>query len=170
LNRYHRYLATDDYVDKNTLNRKSVFFVYFCISKIMGRILALDYGKVRTGIAITDELQIIASGLTTVTTKELIEYLDSYLENENVDLFIVGLPKQMNNKLSESEALIIPFLKKLKAKFPQIPIERVDERFTSKMAFQSMRDSGLKKKQRQNKALIDEISATIILQTYLASR
>jgi len=136
----------------------------------MGRILALDYGKVRTGIAITDELQIIASGLTTVTTNELLQYLASYLEHEKVDLFIVGLPKQMNNELSESETLIVPFLKKLKEKFPHIPIERVDERFTSKMAFQTMIDSGLKKKQRQNKALVDEISATIILQTYLTSR
>lgn len=136
----------------------------------MGRILALDYGKVRTGIAITDELQIIASGLTTVATKELIEYLAAYLENENIDLFVVGLPKQMNNEPSESEALIIPFLKKLKAKFPQIPIERIDERFTSKMALQTMIDSGLNKKQRQSKALIDQISATIILQTYLSSR
>ena len=144
--------------------------MYFCKSIIMGRILALDYGKVRTGIAITDELQIIASGLTTVTTNELLQYLASYLEHEKVDLFIVGLPKQMNNELSESETLIVSFLKKLKEKFPHIPIERVDERFTSKMAFQTMIDSGLKKKQRQNKALVDEISATIILQTYLTSR
>ena len=135
----------------------------------MGRILAIDYGKVRTGIAITDELQLIASGLTTVSTKELLSFLKSYMENEKVDLFVVGLPKQMNNELSESEALITPFLKKLKVAFPDIPIERVDERFTSKMAFQTMIDSGLKKKQRQNKALIDEISATIILQTYLSN-
>ena len=136
----------------------------------MGRILAIDYGKVRTGIAVTDELQIIASGLTTVLTKELLEFLSSYVKNETVELFIVGLPKQMNNELSESEPLIISFLKKLEAKFPNIPIERVDERFTSKMAFQTMIDSGLNKKQRQNKALIDEISATIILQTYLSGR
>lgn len=136
----------------------------------MGRVLAIDYGKVRTGIAVTDELQIIASGLTTVSTKELLEFLSAYIKNENVDLFIVGLPKQMNNEFSESEALIVPFLKKLEVKFPNIPIERVDERFTSKMAFQTMIDSGLNKKQRQNKALIDEISATIILQTYLSSK
>ena len=136
----------------------------------MGRILAIDYGKVRTGIAVTDELQIIASGLTTVLTKELLEFLSSYVTNETVDLFIVGLPKQMNNEPSESESLIIPFLKKLEAKFPSTPITRVDERFTSKMAFQTMIDSGLKKKQRQNKALIDEISATLILQSYMYNK
>ena len=136
----------------------------------MGRILAIDYGKVRTGIAVTDELQIIASGLTTVFTKELLEFLSSYVIKETVDLFIVGLPKQMNNEPSESESLIIPFLKKLEAKFPSTPITRVDERFTSKMAFQTMIDSGLKKKQRQNKALIDEISATLILQSYMYNK
>lgn len=133
----------------------------------MGRILAIDYGKVRTGIAVTDELQLIASGLTTVLTKELLAFLNSYIETEKVDLFVVGLPKQMNNELSESENLITPFLKILESKFPNIPIKRVDERFTSKLAFQTMIDSGLNKKKRQNKALIDEISATIILQTYL---
>ena len=136
----------------------------------MGRVLAIDYGKVRTGIAVTDELQIIASGLTTVSTKDLLEFLSKYIKNENVELFIVGLPKQMNNEFSESEALIVPFLKKVEVKFPNIPIERVDERFTSKMAFQTMIDSGLNKKQRRNKALVDEISATIILQTYLSSK
>ena len=136
----------------------------------MGRILAIDYGKVRTGIAVTDELQIIASGLTTVFTKELLEFLSSYVTKETVDLFIVGLPKQMNNEPSESESLIIPFLKKLEAKFPSTPITRVDERFTSKMAFQTMIDSGLKKKQRQNKALIEEISATLILQSYMYNK
>lgn len=133
----------------------------------MGRILALDYGKKRTGIAITDELQIIASGLTTVETKDIFKFLHDYLKTENVVLFVVGEPKQMNNMPSESEVLIQPFLVKLQKQFPKIPIQRVDERFTSKMAFQTMLDGGLKKKQRQNKALIDEISATIILQTYL---
>lgn len=133
----------------------------------MARILSLDFGKIRTGIAVTDELQIIASGLTTVSTKEIFKFLDTYLSNEKVELFVVGEPKQMNNQVSESEALILPFIKKLKNKFPAIPIKRVDERFTSKMAFQTMIDSGLNKKQRQNKALIDEISATIILQTYM---
>lgn len=134
----------------------------------MGRILAIDYGKVRTGIAVTDELQLIASGLTTVLTKELMSFLNTYVETENVDTFVIGLPKQMNNEASESEALIGPFLDKLAKKFPNILIQRVDERFTSKMALQTMIDSGLKKKKRKNKALIDEISATIILQSYLS--
>jgi len=133
----------------------------------MARILAFDFGKIRTGIAVTDELQIIATGLTTVKTKDIFSFLKNYMQNESVELFLIGEPKQMNNEVSESEKLIIPFIKKLKEKFKNIPIKRVDERFTSKMAFQTMIDSGLSKKQRQNKALIDEISATIILQTYL---
>ena len=136
----------------------------------MGRILAIDFGKVRTGIAVTDELQIIASGLETVATKELIEFLKNYTTSENVELFVVGEPKQMDNNPSESEALIIPFLEKLKKAIPKIPIERVDERFTSKMAVQTMIDSGLSKKKRKNKALVDEISATLILQSYLYSK
>ncbi|NKI26289.1 putative holliday junction resolvase [Arenibacter nanhaiticus] len=133
----------------------------------MGRIVALDYGKVRTGIAVTDELQLIASGLTTVATKDLLNFLRTYVEKENVEKFVVGEPKQMNNEPSESEALITPFLRTLHGVFPKIPVERQDERFTSKMAFQTMIDSGLKKQQRKNKALVDEISATIILQAYL---
>ncbi|WP_272023897.1 Holliday junction resolvase RuvX [Olleya namhaensis] len=133
----------------------------------MARILAIDFGKVRTGLAVTDEMQIIASGLTTVNTKELIAFLKDYLSKEQVELFLVGEPKQMDNTPSESEALIIPFLVKLENAFPKIPIKRVDERFTSKMATQTLIDSGLKKKQRQNKALLDEVSATIILQSYL---
>lgn len=133
----------------------------------MGRLLALDYGKKRTGIAITDELQLIASGLTTVRTFELIDFLKEYTEKENVQKFIVGEPLQMDNTPSESEALIAPFLNRLKKVFPHIPVERHDERFTSKMAFQTMIDSGLKKKKRRDKALVDEISATIILQAYL---
>jgi len=136
----------------------------------MGRILAIDYGTKRTGIAITDEMQIIASGLTTVNTKELITFLNEYIVTENVELFIVGLPKQMDNTASESEVDIQKFLKKLEVSIPNIPIARVDERFTSKMAFQTMIDSGLKKKQRQNKGLIDEISATLILQSYLSRK
>ena len=136
----------------------------------MSQILAIDYGKKRTGIAVTDDLQIIASGLTTVNTEDIFSFLDNYIQNEKVELFLIGEPKQMNNKPSESEALIIPFIEKLKNKFKQIPIKRVDERFTSKMAMQTMIDSGLNKKKRQNKALIDEISATIILQTYLYNK
>ena len=134
----------------------------------MARILALDYGKVRTGIAVTDELQIIASGLTTVKTKELISYLMEYINKENVELIVIGEPKQMDYSPSESEALISPFIIKLKEKLPNTPIKRVDERFTSKMAFQTMIDSGFSKKKRRDKALLDEISATIILQTYMS--
>ncbi|MBC3847242.1 Holliday junction resolvase RuvX [Winogradskyella echinorum] len=136
----------------------------------MGRILAIDYGTKRTGIAVTDELQIIASGLTTVDTKELIPFLKQYTETENVDKLVVGLPKQMDNTASESEIYIQKFLELLAKAIPHIPVERIDERFTSKMAFQTMIDSGLKKKQRKNKALIDEISATLILQSYLTSQ
>ncbi|MBC2845666.1 Holliday junction resolvase RuvX [Winogradskyella flava] len=135
----------------------------------MGRILAIDYGTKRTGLAVTDEMQIIASGLTTVHTKGLLGFLEDYIAVENVEKFVVGEPKQMDNTASESEVYIQKFLEKLRKRIPHIPIERVDERFTSKMAFQTMIDSGLKKKQRQNKALIDEISATLILQSYLAS-
>ncbi|MET7028071.1 Holliday junction resolvase RuvX [Sediminicola luteus] len=133
----------------------------------MARIVALDFGKVRTGIAVTDELQIIASGLETVETKNLLDFLKNYVQQEKVEKFVVGEPKQMDNTPSESEVLIKPFLLKLTAAFPEIPIVRHDERFTSKMAFQTMIDSGLNKKQRRNKALVDEISATIILQAYL---
>ena len=135
----------------------------------MARILAIDYGTKRTGLAVTDEMQIIASGLTTVQTTELLTFITDYITKENVEKFVVGLPKQMDNTASESEVHIQSFLEKLSKQIPHIPVERVDERFTSKMAFQTMIDSGLKKKQRQNKALIDEISATLILQSYLAS-
>lgn len=133
----------------------------------MGRVLALDYGKKRTGIAVTDELQLIASGLTTVSTRELLTFLQGYVKEEKVGKFVVGEPRQMNNTPSESEVFIAPFLIKLKKEFPGIPIVRQDERFTSKMAMQSMIEGGIKKKQRRNKALVDEISATIILQAYL---
>lgn len=133
----------------------------------MARILALDYGVKRTGIAATDELQLIASGLTTVETSELFPFLEDYLANEKVELVLVGEPRQRDGSHSAVEEEIQQFLVKLTTAFPKLPIERVDERFTSKMAFQTMIDSGLKKKQRQNKALIDEISATILLQSYL---
>ena len=141
---------------------------YFCKKTYnLGRILAIDFGKKRTGIAATDDLQIIASGLTTVNTDDLIPFLKKYVSKNQVELFVVGKPKQMNNTDSESEALILPFLKKLKNQIPQIPLLRIDERFTSKIAFQTMIDSGLNKKKRKNKALVEEISATIILQSYL---
>ena len=136
----------------------------------MARVLAIDFGKIRTGIAVSDELKIIASGLTTVNTSDLLSFLKEYTSKEKVELFLMGLPKQMDNSDSESEALILPFLKKIEKLFPQIPMKRIDERFTSKMAFQTMIDSGIKKKQRRNKAIVDEISATIILQSYLYSQ
>ena len=135
----------------------------------MARILALDYGAKRTGIAVTDEMQIIASGLTTVETRELLKFLEAYFSSENVELVLVGEPKQMDNTASQSEVAISEFLKKFCLKFPLMQLKRVDERFTSKMAVKTMLDSGLKKKKRQNKALVDEISATIILQSYLYS-
>jgi putative Holliday junction resolvase len=144
-------------------------FCFIFERKSMARLLAIDYGTKRTGIAITDELQIIASGLTTVETRKLLPFLKEYVTKEKVELFIIGEPKQMNNTVSESEADILPFIDKLSKTIPNIPIVRVDERFTSKMAFQTMIDSGLKKNQRKNKALIDEISATIILQSYMNS-
>jgi len=136
----------------------------------MARILAIDFGTKRTGIAVTDELQIIASGLTTVNTKDLLVFLKNYVAKETVELFVVGEPKQMDNSASESETYIIKFIAKLEKTIPNIPIKRIDERFTSKMAFQTMIDSGLKKNQRKNKALVDEISATLILQSYLYSK
>ncbi len=129
--------------------------------------MALDYGKRRTGIAITDELQLIASGLTTVDTDDLMKFLKAYMNSENVSGIVVGEPKQMNSLPSESEAFIQPFIKRLAKQFPQIPIYRQDERFTSKMAVQSLLQAGVKKKQRRNKALVDEVSATLILQAYL---
>lgn len=136
----------------------------------MARILAIDFGEKRTGIAVTDELQLIASGLTTIHTIDLLSFIKEYTTREKVELFLVGKPKQMNNTDSESEILITPFLQQLKKLFPLIPVKRIDERFTSKIAFQTMIDSGIKKKQRRNKKMIDEISATIILQSYLYNK
>ena len=133
----------------------------------MARILAIDYGTKRTGIAVTDELQIIASGLTTVNTETLLVFLEKYFSEEKVELVLIGEPKQKDGTASQSEVHIQEFLKNFIVKFPEMPVKRVDEAFTSKMAFQTMIDSGLKKKKRRDKALIDEISATIILQTYL---
>jgi putative Holliday junction resolvase len=133
----------------------------------MGRIMAIDYGRKRVGIAVTDELQLIANGLTTVASHEVFSFLKTYLQDEKVDVFVVGEPRQMNNQPSESLQYIMPFVNRLKKEFPEKTVEMVDERFTSKMAFQTMIDAGLKKKDRQNKALVDTISATIILQSYL---
>ena len=150
----------------------------------MSRILAIDYGRKRTGIAVTDPMQIIANGLTTVSTHGLMDlnglttvsthglmdFLLDYVKRERVERIIVGHPKQMNNEDSENMKYIVPFLNRLKKVLPDIPVEMVDERFTSVLAHQAMLAGGLKKKDRQNKALVDEISATIILQSYLESK
>lgn len=136
----------------------------------MPRILAIDYGLKRTGIAVTDEMQLIASGLTTVESPTIIPFLRTYFTNEKVEKVLVGEPKQMNGLPSESAVIIEKFVQEFIKFFPEMILVRVDERFTSKMAFQSMIDAGLKKKQRQNKALIDEISATIMLQDYLSRK
>jgi len=133
------------------------------------RLLAIDYGLKRTGIAITDEMQIIASGLITVPSDTAIAFLKDYFGKEQVEKVLIGEPKQMNNEPSQSAALIEEFVQKFKLQFPDMPVIRVDERFTSKLAFKVMIDSGLKKKQRQDKGLIDEISATIMLQDYLSA-
>jgi len=138
--------------------------------KAMGRILSIDYGKKRTGIAVSDQLQIIANGLTTVETSKIFDFLSEYLQKEDVSCIVVGLPKQMNNEPSENMKRVEPFVNRLKKLYPQIPVEYWDERFSSKMAEQTMRDAGLKKKDRQNKELVDEISAAIILQGYMESR
>jgi len=136
----------------------------------MGRILAIDYGGKRTGIAVTDELQLIASGLTTVETKELLPFLIDYFASENVTDVVVGEPTQKDGTPSGIEEEIQKFLKRFVKQFPEMPVHRIDERYTSKMAFQTMIDSGLKKKQRRNKGLIDEIAATIMLQDYMGHR
>lgn len=136
----------------------------------MGRIIAIDYGRKRCGIAVTDPLAIIASPLTTVKTHELMMFIKKYLSDEEVDCIVIGEPKQMDYSESESEELIRPFIKQLKKVIPNMPIERVDERFTSKMASQAILDAGMNKKSRQDKALVDKVSAAIILQTYLEMR
>ncbi len=136
----------------------------------MGRIVAIDYGRKRTGIAVTDTLQMIANGLTTVASATTIDFLAEYCKKEQVDAFVVGYARQMDNTDSESMVYIKPFVKKLEKLFAHMPVYMVDERFTSKIAHQTMIDGGLKKKKRQNKALVDTISATIILQSYLEQK
>jgi len=136
----------------------------------MARILAIDYGQKRTGIAVTDELQIIASGLTTVPSDTALTFLKDYFEKEKVMKVLIGEPKQMNGQPSESTPIIEAFVEKFKSTFPEMPLVRVDERFTSKMAFKRLIDSELIQKQRKNKSLIDEISATIMLRDYLSRK
>lgn len=135
----------------------------------MGRILAIDFGRKRTGIAVTDVLKIIANGLDTVQTHNLEEFLTGYFAQENVEMVVIGYPKQLNNTPSEVVVYLEAFIKRFRKKFPDKEYVLVDERFTSKMAFQAMIDGGVKKKDRRNKALIDKVSATIILQNYLDS-
>lgn len=136
----------------------------------MGRILAIDYGKKRCGIAVTDPLQIIATGLQTVPTSELWAFLQDYIGREEVECVVVGEPRQMDYTPSESERFIAPFVGRFKKAYPQIPLKRVDERFTSCMAQRAILDMGAKKKQRQDKATVDKVSATLILQTYMQSK
>lgn len=135
----------------------------------MPRLLAIDYGIKRTGIAVSDPLQIIASGLTTVETGKLMQFLKKYFTEENVELVLIGMPKTLRNEATDATPFVEKFIEAFNREIPNIPIKIVDERFTSKIAFQTMIDSGMKKKDRQNKALVDEISATIILQGYMSS-
>ena len=136
----------------------------------MGRILAIDYGKKRVGLAVSDPSQLIANKLATVSTNSLWDFLQTYFKEQVVDEVVVGYPKQLNNQASEAVNYINPFLQKFQKKYPDMVLKLADERFTSKMAFQSMIDGGLKKKARRNKALVDSISATIILQGYMEQR
>ena len=133
----------------------------------MGRILAIDYGRKRVGLAVTDPMQIIATKLTTVRSHDIFDFLKEYFQKETVEKVIIGYPLQMNNEASEAVLYINPFLRRFQKLYPDMPIEQVDERFTSKMAFQTMIDAGLKKKDRQDKGTIDAVSATIILQSYM---
>jgi putative Holliday junction resolvase len=135
----------------------------------MARILALDYGLRRTGIAVTDPLQIIATGLTTVESRQLIPFLKDYFNREQVELIVIGEPKNLDDSDTHATPLVEKFIKELEKNFPGMPIKRTDERFTSKMASRAMIDMGMKKKQRRDKALVDEIAATIMLQEYLGS-
>ncbi|SKC15673.1 Holliday junction resolvase RuvX [Dyadobacter psychrophilus] len=136
----------------------------------MPRLLAIDYGAKRTGIAVTDPLQIIATALDTVRTHDLLEFLKKYAATEPIEAFIVGMPKRLDNTESENAARVIAFVKILKKTFPEIPVHTHDERFTSSMALQSMIASGSKKSERREKGNIDKISATIILQSYMESK
>ncbi len=133
----------------------------------MGRILAIDYGQKRVGIAVTDPLKIIANGLTTVHSKDIFTFLEDYLSKEEVERIVVGYPVTLKNEGAQSLKYINPFIKKLLIKFPKLNIETIDERFTSKLAKIAMIEGGMKKKDRQNKALTDKISATIILQSFM---
>lgn len=136
----------------------------------MGRIMAIDYGRKRVGVAVTDPCQIIANGLCTVPSNDILKFIEDYTQKESVELIVVGQPKTVRNEPSESMKYITPFVNALKKRMPQMPIVMYDERFTSVLAHKAMLDGGLKKKERQDKALVDEISATIILQSYMESK
>ncbi|MBP5664301.1 MAG: Holliday junction resolvase RuvX [Bacteroidales bacterium] len=136
----------------------------------MGRIIAIDYGQKKVGFAVTDELQICANGLETVHVSKAFDFLKDYVSREKVDVIVVGDPRKMDNSQSDSARFIEPFVNRVRKEIPNIPLVRMDERFTSKMAFQTMIDAGLGKKARQNKELVDKISATIILQSYLLTK
>jgi len=136
----------------------------------LARILSIDYGKKRTGLAVTDPLQIIAGGLATVVTSELFDYLKAYIAREQVEMIVIGEPRQPNGEPSENLARVQQFVNRWRKAVPEVPILYYDERFTSVLAHQAMLDGGLKKKARQNKGLVDEISATIILEDYMRSR
>ena len=136
----------------------------------MGRIIAIDYGQKKVGFAVTDELQICANGLETVHVSKAFDFLKDYVSREKVDMIVVGDPRKMDNSQSDSARFIEPFVNRVRKEIPNIPLVRMDERFTSKMAFQTMIDAGLGKKARQNKELVDKISATIILQSYLLTK
>jgi putative holliday junction resolvase len=146
-------------------------FLYLCTGfEDMGRIVAIDYGQKRVGLAVTDELKLIATSLGAVAAHDIIEFLKDYTIKNQVDCFVVGEPKQMNNTPSESVRFIDPFVKQLRKEFPGIPVERMDERFTSLMATRTIRDSGVNQKARRNKSLVDTVSATILLQSFLEYR
>jgi len=136
----------------------------------MARIMAIDYGGKRTGIAVTDPLQIIATGLTTIASAELIPFLKKYFLQEQVELIVIGLPKNLDDSDTHATPLVNAIIKKLEKEFPKIPIKKVDERFTSKMAKQAMIEMGMKKKDRRNKRTVDEIAATIMLQEFMATQ
>jgi putative Holliday junction resolvase len=145
-------------------------FYYFCsLKKVMGRIMAIDYGTKRIGLAITDPLQMFASPLQTISTGDFDEFIKEYIKRETIDAFVIGYPVQMDNTPSQSVRSINPFIKKLKNKFPEIHIHLADERFTSKMALRTMIEGGVKKKDRMDKSMVDKISASIILQSFLDS-
>jgi len=136
----------------------------------MGRIIGIDYGKKRIGLAVTDPLQIFASPLTTIAPAEFDSFMKEYLKKESVESFVIGYPRQMNNLPSESVKYIDPFIRKLKKSYPEIPVHCADERFTSRMAFRSMIEGGVKKEERKDKTMVDRISASLILQSFLDTR